>query len=240
MSGVLYKVLSKDSKPYHGGIGKWPLPKNGEPGEWLTVKGKLLPCMNGLHLCRESDLIYWLGPTIYEAEYNGHLVEHENKVVVRKARLVRQLDSWNERTARLFSCDCAEYVLHYFEKKYPDDSRVRTAIEVGRLYADGKATLEDLRAAWAAARAAAWAAARAAAGAAARAAAWDAARAAARAAAWDAAWDAARAAAWDAARAAAWDAARAAAWIAAGAEAGAVVRAWQIQRLMEYLRGEEI
>ena len=106
---------------------------------------------------------------------------------------------------------------------------------------------------------AAWGAARAAAGDAAWAAAWDAARAAAGDAAWDAARaaagaaagaaarGAARAGAWDAARAAAWDAAwgaaRAAAgdaaWAAARAAAWDAEKAWQFDRLIEWLSDEE-
>tara|TARA_S200002703_G_scaffold40354_1_gene35155 strand:- start:7642 stop:8175 length:534 start_codon:yes stop_codon:yes gene_type:complete len=104
----------------------------------------------------------------------------------------------DKRAVRLFACDCAESVLHLFEKKYPEDDRPRKTIEVARRFANGEATQEELDKA----RDAAWDA-------------WDAARAstdAAYAAAWAAArdvWAAARAA-WDAARAtardAAWDA----------------------------------
>ena len=77
--------------------------------------------------------------------------------------------------------------------------------------------IEDLAAAWDAARDAAWYAARDAARNAARDAAWDAASSGARAAAWYAAWDAAWDGAWDAASAAARDAARDAASAAASA-----------------------
>ena len=89
---------------------------------------------------------------------------------------------WNKldpTKLRLFACDCAEQVLPIFEKDYPDDKRPRKAVETARLFAEGKATQEELAAAGAAARAAAWAAARYAAYAAADAAAWDAAAAAA-------------------------------------------------------------
>jgi hypothetical protein len=122
-----------------------------------------------------------------------------------------------ERELRIFACDVAEDVLPIFQRKYPDDKRPQQAIEVARLYVDGKVTKEELSAAWDAARAAAGAAAWAAdaAGAAAGAAAWAADAAAAAAAAWDAAWDAARAADAAAAAAAAGAAARAAAWDAA-------------------------
>ena len=66
----------------------------------------------------------------------------------------------------LVACDCAELVLPIYEKKYPDDKRVRNCIEVTRKWANGKATIEEVRqarraadAAYAAAYAAAAAAA---------------------------------------------------------------------------------
>lgn len=99
---------------------------------------------------------------------------------------------------RLFAADCAESVLHIFEKEHPDDDRPRKAILAARDYANGFISSQELKAArdaavgavGAAARGAAWAA-----GDAARDAAGDAARgaeaavgAAASVAAWDAAW----------------------------------------------------
>jgi hypothetical protein len=171
--------------------------------------------------------------------------------VVSRARLVRRVETWNDRTARLFAADCAEHVLPLFETKYHDDKRPRQAIQAARDYANGKIIKKQLAAArdaaWAAARDAgdawdawaAWAARAARAAWAARdaaRAAWaarDAARAAARAArdAWaaGAAW-----AARDAARAAAWGAA----WAARDA-ARAAERKWQTARLMDYLYPEE-
>jgi hypothetical protein len=101
-----------------------------------------------------------------------------------------------DKEIRLFAADCAESVLHIYEKRYPNDDRPRKAIQAARDYANGVIGKDEL----AAARAAAWDAARAAA--------WDAAGEAARATAWDAAGDAAWATAW----AAAGEAARAAAW----------------------------
>ena len=105
---------------------------------------------------------------------------------------LRSICPEHEKEVRLFAADCAESVLHLYEKEY-DDTRPRDAIQAARDFANGLID-DDVRAA---ACSAAWdAACSAAAGAAACSAA---ARIAAR--------DDARAAARDAVRAAAWDAA---------------------------------
>ena len=220
-----YKVLNADLTSRNGGTYQWVL------GEWAPeIDGDLIPCVNGYHVCQDSDLLGWLGPVICEAEIGGGCIRARDKTVARTARITRMLGTWNERTARLFACDCAERVLPLFERSYPNDSRPREAIETARRFANSQATAEELAAARVAARAVAWAAARAAAWAVA----WDAAGDAARVAARDAARVAAWAVAWAAARAVAGDAAR----VAAGDAAWAAEREWQTQRLMEYLRGE--
>lgn len=176
----LWKCLSAGRRPAHGGSGRWP-----EVGEWLRVEGDLVLHKNGLHLCRDGDAVRWLSQEIYEAESRGEIVEGDDKIVVREARLTRRCDGWTERTAREFACDCAERVVHLC-----DDPRPREAIAVARRYARGDATDAELDAARAAARDAAGVAAWAA-GETAGVAAWE----AARAAAWYAAGETAREAA---------------------------------------------
>lgn len=95
-----------------------------------------------------------------------------------------------DKEIRLFAADCAESVLHIFEKEHPNDDRPRKAIRAARDYANGFISSQELKAAWDAA----WAA---------------------RDAAWDAAW-----AAKAAARAAAWAARDAAAAVAVAVAAG--------------------
>ena len=179
-----YKILGKGGVAANGGIGQWSLPQDGKPGAWMPKIENIEPCVRGYHLCRVEDLVYWLNEEIFEAEGRGEFIRHGDKDVYPEARLLRKLDAWNEKSARLFAADCAEYVLHLFEKRHPNDNRPRAAIQAARDFADGKINKEQL----ATARDAAWAAARAAA----RDAAWAAARDAEREAAWAAAWAAER------------------------------------------------
>src|SRR5574340_1168347 len=104
--GKLFKVLD-NQRSCHGGDHLWV------PGEWVKVKGKLVPCQRGIHLCREQDLVEWLGPEIWAAEYRGdEFILAENKVVVREARITTKYENWNETTARLLTCDFAEKVVY--------------------------------------------------------------------------------------------------------------------------------
>ena len=168
-----YKFLRK------GGVGvysdvQWSLPtKHNDgtwtPGEWMPRVERLEMCQSGYHVCTIDQAIKWLDAECYEVEVRGDSLEAGDKSCHQQARLLRRVENWNERTARVFACDCAGHVLHLYEAQHPDDDRVRNCIEVARRYANGQATANEMFAAWAAA----WATAQATA--------WDAARAAARA-----------------------------------------------------------
>ena len=171
---MYYKTLTIDGTGPYSGV-KWNLPDGDKPGGWMPrLDGKLVVCSYGYHLCRKEDLVRWLNAEIYIAEIRGGIVTVDDKVVCREARLVKRLDTWNARTARLFACDCADRVLPIFEKRVPNDTRPREAIAVAREFAEGRAKKERLvtasDTAWLAASATAWDAGRAAAWAAGRAA----------------------------------------------------------------------
>jgi len=217
---VYYKTLQENGRsPYQGHA--WPRP-NGKPGKWVAASGELVVCENGVHLCRRDDLVHWLDAEIFVAEAGGRIIESDDKVVCRKARLLEKIDSWNERTGRLFAADCAERVLPLFESAHPNDSRPRDAIAAARRFAMGEIDL----AACSAARSAAYSAALSAARSAAHSATYSAARSAADSAADSAAYSAAR------------SAADSAAYSAADSAAYSAERAWQTDRLFEYLGGE--
>src|SRR5690606_1262980 len=220
---VYYKCLGPGGRSRFGD-GTWHLPDGGRPGEWMPEITGLVPFQRGYHVAAGNQLVDWLGPELFEVECRGEHIDHGDMHVFGQARLVRRVDTWNDRTARLFAADCAARVLPVFEACCPGDMRPHRAIDVARAFAAGQATGEDLAAARDAARAAAERAARDAPWDAAWDAAGDAARAAARAAAGLAAWAAARAAAGDAAWAAARAAAGDAAWAAARAAAGWAAR----------------
>ena len=61
------------------------------------------------------------------------------------AELFKALTKLTPQEQRLFTCDCAEHVLSYFEGFQPDDKRPRMAIETSRRYALGQATLDELK-----------------------------------------------------------------------------------------------
>jgi hypothetical protein len=191
---MYYKVLN-DNHSCVGSNMDWTeyLPDGDNPGKWTPkMRGELELCHKGYHLTDAEHLIDWIsGNQLFEAEIDGEMLQGDNKVACRKMRLVRQVDSWNDKMMRLFAVWCAREALKLIDNP---DPRSVNACDVAERYANGDATIEELAAARAAARAAAWDAA------------WD----AAWYAAWYAAWDAARNAAWNAA----WDAARNAAWAA--------------------------
>ena len=130
-----YKVLNSDGSACHGGNGKWHLPKGKRPGKWMPNIANPILCERGYHLVKDAQLLEWLGPTIYVAEYRGATVRDSTKLVAEQARLVSRVDTWNDRTARLFAADCAEHVAHL----YTLDTKWQPAatIAVVRRYANG-------------------------------------------------------------------------------------------------------
>jgi hypothetical protein len=137
-----------------------------------------------------SKLLAYLGKTSADDEPLGIATIVESNGLDDALWCLRAVEG-EDRKIRLFAVWCARRVQHLMT-----DPRSLQALDVAEAYANGTATLVELRLAADAARAAA------------RDAAWGAAADAAWGAAWGAAWSAAWGAAADAARDAAWGAAR--------------------------------
>ena len=151
-----WKFTQANGETY-GGFA-WPLPHDGEPGEWVEVGKRAKEALTAddlcsgrvLHATDAAHLLDWLNAEMYEIEIDeirGVIVA--DKIGFRRGRLVRRIEAWNERTARLFACDCAEDALQYADPKHRDT--LAATIAVARRYADGEATEKELAAAWAAA-----------------------------------------------------------------------------------------
>jgi hypothetical protein len=196
MTTVLLKTLDEDGSAYFGGHGRWNLPTADGPGEWMpTLEGDLVPCKRGYHLFEAKDILRWIGPTLYVAEHDGEFVAGDDVIACRRTRLLYRVEGWTRRALGEWAADCAEHVLPFFEARFPDDDRPRTAIEAARAYWRGEIEAES---AWSAAESA-----------------WSAAESAESAAL--AAWSAESAESWWSAAAAAWSAAQSAAKSAAAA-----------------------
>ena len=116
-------------------------------------------CQQGYHFVTLDQLPRWIGPTLYEIEVRGEVLTAEDKSVAEQARLIKRVDTWNEKNLRLFAADCAEHVLGIYEKQYPNDEHPRKAIQAARDFANGLIDAAAANAASGSAYAAAYAAA---------------------------------------------------------------------------------
>lgn len=85
---------------------RWPVPVDGAGDGWVVVHGPLEPCRSGLHLCRPSDLPFWMLEELYTVEVDGPVLEFDDFVVARRARLLRRVDTWGQGLATSFNRDC--------------------------------------------------------------------------------------------------------------------------------------
>ena len=80
---------------------RWPA------GEWVDAEA-VETCRSGIHACRVRDLPFWLGPELWEIEFDGDVSEQERKIVARRGRLVRQVAAWNPDLLRAFTSSCRD------------------------------------------------------------------------------------------------------------------------------------
>jgi hypothetical protein len=63
-------------------------------------------------------------------------------ITVRRGGILEDAD---HRRLAVWAADCAEHVLHHFERAHPGDDRPRHAIELGRAWARGEITMTEAR-----------------------------------------------------------------------------------------------
>jgi hypothetical protein len=120
------------------------LPDADTPGEWAPEhKTKPILYERGYYWCEARHAIHHLHVECYLFEPWGETVRGDDENVSQGGRLLRRVETWNDRTARLFAADCAETVAHLCG----DDPRPREAIETARRYVRGQATEAELAAA---------------------------------------------------------------------------------------------
>ena len=133
-------------------------------GKTYRVEPPIECCSRGLHYSvRPLDALQHApGPIVCRVECSGTIDAQDDKGACSVRRVLWLADA--TVPLRLFACWCAEQALNaeHAAGREPD-SRSWNAIAVARLFAEGKASIQDLAAARAAAWDAAWAAARAAA-----------------------------------------------------------------------------
>lgn len=88
---------------------RWPLPRAGEPGDWVRARAAQV-CVAGIHACRAEQLPHWLGPELWVIELAGDVTESPYKLVAPAGRLVSRVRGWPS-AERGFAEDCAARTL---------------------------------------------------------------------------------------------------------------------------------
>jgi len=114
-----YKFLARGAVGPISGF-QWPVPASEEPGPWVEAEGSLGLCVNGAHVCRTFELAHWLSDELWETETDGEELAGLDCLVVRRARLVRRIDAWQEGGAARFAEACAEHAAGLADRAPPE------------------------------------------------------------------------------------------------------------------------
>jgi hypothetical protein len=101
-----FKFLSEGGRGIFSDF-SWPLPSPDTPGSWVAAGLPLEQCVNGIHVCREDDLPYWIDDELWVIELRGEVDAQSRMLVAEEGRLTTKIDAWNRETATTFAEACA-------------------------------------------------------------------------------------------------------------------------------------
>ena len=134
MAERLFKFLGAGAVGRFSGF-SWP------PGEWVSAPVE--PCVSGLHLCRPDDLPYWLDEELWEVDVDGAVVEHFEKVVVGRARIVARIARWPDPLAGELAADCLAELERLAARESEADEDSASAARLRALLDDARDLLGD-------------------------------------------------------------------------------------------------
>lgn len=102
---IAFKFLRPGAIGLYSGF-RWPVPRNGHPGEWVLVEPPLVPSIRGIHACRAGELIDWIDDELWRIELAGDLLTYEGLLVASSGRLLERVRAWDEDAATAFAASC--------------------------------------------------------------------------------------------------------------------------------------
>ena len=138
---LLWKSLRPGLRSLNGHEFTWKI------GEWKKEAAPLSMCNNGFHASENviDAMSYVRAAIIARVEVRGAHLEQSDKQCWEEMRIVKAW-KWDKADSVALAIFAARLVLPIWEKRHPDDKRVRNAIETAERYARGDAgvSLENL------------------------------------------------------------------------------------------------
>jgi hypothetical protein len=111
----------------------WPVPRDGEPGEWVVAEGPLEVCRNGVHACRAGDLIDWIDSELWRVELGAPVIESAAGLVAPRGRLLSRVGEWDDAAAAALTRACVDRARDHAAEALERAGREGDADELRRL-----------------------------------------------------------------------------------------------------------
>ena len=138
---LLWKSLRPGLRSLNGHEFTWNI------GEWKKETSPLSMCNNGFHASENviDAMAYVRADALAQVEVRGDHLSQDDKQCWSEMRIVKAW-KWDKADSVALAIFAARLVLPIWEKRHPDDKRVRNAIETAERYARGDAgvSLENL------------------------------------------------------------------------------------------------